>query len=146
MNERFAVHNTFVIERVYNASPARVFATWADPELKAQWFTKPDNFDFRLGGEESSQGGPPGGPVFTFHARYHDIVENERIVYSYTLDIDKTRMSISVTTVEFKSEGAGTKLIFTEQGVFLDGHETPAQREQGTHEMLDKLGKQLENI
>lgn len=146
MNERFAVNNTFVIERVYKASPARVFATWADPKLKEQWFTKPDEFDFRVGGEERSQGGPPGGPVFTFDARYHEIVPNERIVYTYTLDMDETRISISVTTVEFKPEGAGTKLIFTEQGVFLDGYDTPAQREHGTKEMLDKLGKQLENI
>lgn len=47
---------------------------------------------------------------------------------------------------EFKPEGAGAKLIFTEQGVFLDGHDTPAQREEGTKLMLDKLFKQLENI
>ncbi|WP_397312541.1 hypothetical protein [Paenibacillus elgii] len=33
--------------------------------------------------------------------------------------------------------------IFTEQGVFLNGHDTPAQREHGTKEMLDKLGVQL---
>lgn len=146
MNGRLAVHNTFVIERVYQASPERVFAAWEDPKLKEQWFTKPDEFDFRIGGEERSQGGPPGGPVFTFHAQYHDIVPKERIVYTYTLDMDGMRMSISVTTVEFKQEGAGTKLIFTEQGVFLDGYDTPVQREQGSKEILDKLGQQLENL
>ncbi|MDR6551731.1 SRPBCC family protein [Paenibacillus qinlingensis] len=145
MSERFAVHNTFVIERIYKASPARVFASWADAQLKAQWFSTPDTFDFRVGGEEKSQGGPPDGPVFTYDARYHDIVPNERIVYSYTLDMDEKRMSTSVTTVEFKSEAAGTKLIFTEQGVFLDGHDTPAQREHGTTIMLDMLGKQLDD-
>lgn len=110
------------------------------------WFSKADEFDFRVGGKEMSQGGPPGGPNFTFDATYQDIVPNERIVYSYTLDMDQTRISISVTTVEFKPEGTGTKLIFTEQGVFLDGHDTPALREHGTKEMLDNLGKSLENI
>ncbi|WP_274651175.1 SRPBCC family protein [Paenibacillus humicola] len=145
MNERFAIPDTFVIERVYKASPPQVFASWSDPELKAQWFSKPDTFDFRVGGQEKSQGGPPGGPVFTFDARYQDIVPKERIVYTYTLDMDETRLSVSVTTVEFKSEGAGTKLIFTEQGIFLDGHDTSAQREHGTKEMLDKLGELLEN-
>ncbi|KRF04868.1 polyketide cyclase [Paenibacillus sp. Soil766] len=146
MNERVAVHNTFVVERIYNASPTRVFATWEDPKLKELWFSKADEFDFRVGGKETSQGGPPGGPIFTFDATYQDIVPNERIVYSYTLDMDQTRISISVTTVEFKPEGTGTKLIFTEQGVFLDGHDTPALREHGTKEMLDNLGKQLDNI
>ncbi|OCT12955.1 polyketide cyclase [Paenibacillus pectinilyticus] len=145
MNERIALHNTFVVERVYKASPTRVFANWADPKLKEQWFSKADEFDFRVGGAEKSQGGPPGGPVFTFDAQYQDIVQNERIVYSYTLDMDDKRLSISVTTVEFKPEGAGTKLIFTEQGVFLDGHDSPAQREHGTKEMLDKLGILFEN-
>ncbi|CAH1227935.1 hypothetical protein PAECIP111891_06209 [Paenibacillus allorhizoplanae] len=146
MNEHIAVHNTFVVERIYKASPSRVFATWEDPKLKELWFSKADEFDFRVGGKEMSQGGPPGGPIFTFDATYQDIVPNERIVYSYTLDMDKNRMSISVTTVEFKPEGTGTKLIFTEQGVFLDGHDTPEQREHGTTIMLDNLGKQLENL
>lgn len=58
--------------------------------------------------------------------------------------MSETRISVSSTTVEFKPEGEGTKLIFTEQGIFLDGHDTPAQREHGTKEMLDKLGVQLE--
>jgi len=145
MNERSVVHNTFVVERVYKAPPAKVFAYWADPSLKGQWFSKPDAFDFRVGGGESSQGGPPGGPVFNFNARYQDIVPDERIVYTYTLDMDETRMSVSATTVEFKPEGEGTKLIFTEQGVYLDGYDTPAQREHGTKEMLDKLGVQLKS-
>jgi len=144
MNERSAVHNTFTIERVYKASPAKVFTYWADPLLKERWFSKADEFDFRVGGRESSQGGPLGGPVFTFDARFHDIVSDERIVYTYTLDMDETRISVSATTIEFKPECGGTKLIFTEQGVFLDGHDTPAQREHGTNEMLDKLGVQLE--
>ncbi|QQE78320.1 SRPBCC family protein [Alicyclobacillus sp. SO9] len=144
MNEHFAIHNTFAIERVYNASPMRVFAAWANPKQKEEWFLKADDFDFRVGGEESHQGGPAAGPLYTFHAWYHDIVPNERIVYTYTLDTDGRRMSTSVATVEFKPEGTGTKLIYTEQGVFLDGLDTPAQREQGTSEMLDKLDKQLE--
>ncbi|OAS15764.1 SRPBCC family protein [Paenibacillus oryzisoli] len=146
MKERVAIANTFVVERVYNASPKRVFATWGDPKLKELWFSKADEFDFRVGGKEMSQGGPPGGPIFTFDATYQDIVPNERIVYSYTLDMDQTRISISVTTVEFKPEGTGTKLIFTEQGIFLDGHDTPALREHGTKEMLDNLGKSLDNV
>jgi len=144
MNERSALHHTFVIERVYKASPAKVFAYWADPRLKDRWFSKADSFDFRVGGAERSQGGPPGGPVFTFDARYEDIVPDERIVYTYNLDMDEKRMSVSITTVEFKTEGAGTKLIFTEQGVFLDGLDKPELREHGTKEMLDKLGAQLE--
>jgi uncharacterized protein YndB with AHSA1/START domain len=92
MNERSAKHATFVIERNYAASPAQVFAAWADPTAKARWFPKADTFDFRVGGQESSRGGPAGGPVYSFDAQYQEIVPERRIVYSYVMDQDDTRI------------------------------------------------------
>ena len=62
MSERSAKHSTFVIERNYKHSPARVFAAWAGQAAKASWFPKADEFDFRVGGREFNRGGPPGGP------------------------------------------------------------------------------------
>ena len=41
MSERSATHGTFTLERVYEASPARVFKAWADPAIKARWFVRP---------------------------------------------------------------------------------------------------------
>ncbi len=150
MSERSVTHATFVIERTYDASPARVFAAWADPAAKSRWFAGPDDWqsgkhelDFRVGRRERVSGGPQGGPVHTFDARYHDIVPNARIISSYDMYMDETRISASLATVEFKPEGAGTRLIYTEQGAFLDGHDNPAQREQGTAELLDALGAEL---
>jgi uncharacterized protein YndB with AHSA1/START domain len=70
MTERSVTHATFVVERTYDASPARVFAAWAEPAAKARWFAGPDEWgpgehelDFRVGGWEISRGGPQGGPV-----------------------------------------------------------------------------------
>lgn len=144
MNERFVKHATFVVERIYAASPAKVYQAWADPAAKAKWFSKPDIFEFRVGGREYSSGGPPEGPVFTFDACYQEIVPEERIVYSYSLDSDDIRMSVSLTTVEFIPTESGTNLVFTEQGAYFDGYDTPEVREHGTNEMLDTLGKTLE--
>ncbi|TVY11793.1 SRPBCC family protein [Paenibacillus cremeus] len=144
MTERYVKHATFVIERNYAASPARVYKAWADPDAKAKWFSKAEQFEFRVGGREYSRGGPPEGPVFTFDACYQEIVPEQRIVYSYTLDSGDTRISVSVTTVELIPTEGGTKLVFTEQGVFIDGHDTPEAREHGTGLMLDGLGKSLE--
>jgi uncharacterized protein YndB with AHSA1/START domain len=53
-------------------------------------------------------------------------------------------MSVSLTTVEFKAEGTGTRLVFTEQGAFLDGLDKPADREHGTGELLNALGAELD--
>jgi uncharacterized protein YndB with AHSA1/START domain len=37
-------HGKFVIERTYAASPAQVFAAWADPAVKARWFIGPEGW------------------------------------------------------------------------------------------------------
>ncbi len=37
-------HATFVIERILDATPARVFAAWADPVAKARWFVGPEEW------------------------------------------------------------------------------------------------------
>lgn len=144
MTERFVKHATFVVERTYAASPARVYQAWSDANSKAKWFSKPEIFEFRVGGREYSSGGPPEGPVFTYDAYYQEIVPEERIVYSYSLDSDDIRMSVSITTVELIPTEGGTRLVFTEQGAFFDGHDSPEIREHGTNEMLDALGKSLE--
>jgi uncharacterized protein YndB with AHSA1/START domain len=141
-DQRSTAHATFAIERTYDASPERVFAAWADPAAKRSWFAGPSaehELDFRVGGREVNRGGPPGGPLYTYEATYRDIVPGRRIVYAYDMYMDDTRISVSVATVEFEPHGAATRLTFTEQGAFLDGHDTPAQREHGTNSLLDKL-------
>jgi uncharacterized protein YndB with AHSA1/START domain len=149
MNERSVTHATFVVERTYDASPARVFAAWADPAAKSRWFSDPDDarteweMDFRVGGREIGRGPTPDGPVYAFEARYQDIVPNERILYTYDMHLDQARISVSLATVELKPAGSGTRLVFTEQGAFLDGLDTPAQREQGMGGLLDALGAEL---
>jgi uncharacterized protein YndB with AHSA1/START domain len=151
MTTRSVTHATFTIERIYDAAPARVFAAWADPKEKARWSDCHDNqahgeFDFCVGGRETSRGGPPGGPVYTVDARYQDIVANQRIVFSYEMQRDGTRISVSLVTIELRPAGPGTHLLFTEQGAFLDGGDTPAEREHGTAYGLDKLGEALRRV
>ena len=152
MTERSAVHGTFVIERTYPASPQRVFEAWADPAAKARWFAGPHDkwqetlreFDFRVGGRERVSGVWPGGKVSAFDCLYHDIVPDERIVYSYGMHVDAVRISVSLATVEFKPAGGGTRLIFTEQAAFLDGYDDSGSRGQGTSALLGQLDAELQ--
>jgi uncharacterized protein YndB with AHSA1/START domain len=148
--ERSVTHATIVVERIYDASPARVFAAWADPAVKVRWFAGPDDWesgdfelDFRVGGRERNSGGPLGGPVHRYDAMYQDIVPDQRIILTYDLYLDETRISVSLATVELKPVAAGTRLIYTEQGAYLDGHDVPDQREQGMGSLLDALGAEL---
>ena len=143
-------HDTFVIVRTYDSPVASVFRAWADPNRKARWFAGSAGalgngyeLDFQVGGREVNRGGPPGGPVYTYSAQFRDIVVDQRIVSTSEMLADDTRISVTVTTVEFHESGGTTQLALTEQGVFLDGHETAAQREEGTRSLLDSLAASL---
>jgi uncharacterized protein YndB with AHSA1/START domain len=145
MTSRSATHSTFVIEREYEAPAARVFAAWADKSAKEQWFGPAEGehqLDFREGGREHLLADVHGA-LYAYDALYEDIVPDERIVFTYNMHRDGKRMSVSVTTVELLAAGGRTRLRYTEQGVFLDGEDKPELREQGTKELLDKLGEAL---
>jgi uncharacterized protein YndB with AHSA1/START domain len=149
MSERSTKHATFVIERTYDATPDRVFAAWSDQAAKARWFGPPEkpegsySLDFRVGGREHLAIAVPDGPGYSFDALYQDIVDGQRIVYTYDMHRDEDRISVSVATVEIEAAGAATKLTLTEQGVFLDGLDDPAEREHGTNVLMDTLGQRL---
>jgi uncharacterized protein YndB with AHSA1/START domain len=150
MSERSVTHATFVIERTYPASPARVFAAWSSRDAKSVWFHGPAEWDrsaheldFRIGGRERVSGGPKGGPVHHFEALYQDIVPDQRIITSYEMRLDEKRISVSLATVELKPAGTGTRLTYTEQGAFLDGYDDAGGREHGTRGLLDQLGAAL---
>ncbi len=154
MTQRSTQHATFDIERFYDTSAERVFGAWADPKAKAQWFGPTESgtelaLDFRVGGREHFTGPMPDGRVFGYDAHYQEIVPGQRIVYAYTVDFDQIRISASLVTVEITptsaSEGERTRLLYTEQAVYLDGGDTPADREHGTRLELDKLDVALSN-
>lgn len=143
MKQPFVNHGTFVLEKTYPASREQVYEAMAVAEAKARWFTKPEVFEFRVGGREFSSGEAPEGGLFTFDATYQEIVPLERIVYTYVLDLNGVRFSVSITTIELTDADGGTKLTFTEQGAFFDGLDAVENREHGSKELLELLGNSL---
>jgi uncharacterized protein YndB with AHSA1/START domain len=147
MSERSVEHATFAIERTYGVPPERAFAAWADPEAKARWFhggAQQLELDFRVGGRERAEGTAPDGRAYTYEALFRDIVPAKRIVYAYDMLLGETRISVSLATVEFRAEGEdATRLVFTEQGAFLDGYEYTDRRAHGMAALLDALGAEL---
>ena len=92
---RSVVHAMFSIERTYGVPRSRVFKALTDPAAKAQWFAGGKGYtqlarqmDVRPGGREHLQGRWDTGVVSTFDAIYHDVVPDERVVYSYEMHLD----------------------------------------------------------
>jgi uncharacterized protein YndB with AHSA1/START domain len=151
MEEQSVIHNTFVIERHYPASPERVFGAFSDPGKKRRWFVEGDHhdvehyeMDFREGGFEHARfrlkgGTPLDGAALTNNTRYQNIVPNRRIVFASTMSVGDKCISASLGTLEFVAASTGTDLIFTHQAAFFEGADGPQMREGGRQKLLDKL-------
>ena len=148
---RSVVHGAFRLERTYDATPEQVYKALSDETAKNRWFYGPQGWrpierfmDFRVGGRERAKGRFEGGVTTTFDAIYHDIVPQERIVYTYEMHLDDRKISVSLATLQIKPAGQGrTKLLVDEQGAFLDGYDDAGSRERGTVGLLDQLGASL---
>ncbi len=149
---RSVVHSAFTLERTYDAPVERVYRALSDEAAKAKWFGGTEGqwrqieraMDFRVGGRERLAGRWESGVVSTFDAIYHDIVPNERIVYTYEMHLDEKKISVSLATMQIKAAGPDrATLKVTEQGAFLDGYDDGGSRERGTGFLLDKLGASL---
>jgi uncharacterized protein YndB with AHSA1/START domain len=148
---RSVVHAVFHLERTYDAPVARVWKALTDEKAKAKWFGGPPDrwerierhMDVRVGGTERAKGRSVGGVVHTFDAIYHDVVEDERLVYSYVMHLDDRKISVSLATLQLTADGGKTTLQVSEQGAFLDGYDDAGSREHGTGLLLDALGRSL---
>jgi uncharacterized protein YndB with AHSA1/START domain len=115
------------------------------------WFRGPPDWDqgeashdFRVGGREKSSGGPKGGWVSTYDSEYLEIVPDERIINAFMMYIDGKPLTASLATTEFQPGDYGTKLVFTEQIVFLDGSDHLENRIKGSEGIFDSLEAYLE--
>ena len=150
MTDAFTAHGQFTIEREFPVAPRKVFRAWADPLAKRQWMTcEPGmevlahRMDFRAGGEETIDVRGVDGALHRFQGRYYDIVPDRRIVYTFGMHVDAAHLSVSLATLRFEASALGTRMIFTEQVVFLDGHQQLDERRLGTEVGFDHLALYL---
>lgn len=150
MTERSAAHTSFVLERKFKASPARVFNAWSDPKAKQRWSdchagtTSEYSLDFRPGGREIHRATLPDGTPQIVDKTFIEIVPDARIIFAYGIAIGSRTLSASLVTVELQPDGSGTRLLLTEQLAYLDGHDDLDQRMLGTGEGLDRLLLEVE--
>ena len=114
------------------------------------WEIKSYELDFREGGAERSTFRHLSG-VETFgeetwfgnETMFNEIVPNQRIIFTYSMDRNGMRFSVSLASVELSPADKGTRMVFTEHGAFFDGADGAKMREAGWQELLQKLNEHL---
>lgn len=155
--ERRVIHGAFTLVRHLPAEPARVFAYFAELELRKRWFRIPGVsgghvLDFRVGGGEVASAifAPAGVEEHVeYRARFLEIQREERIVLSAEVLLDGLRRIVSQVTIELAPEAGGTRLTYTDQHAVLvptgDGSADLGERKGGTQLLLNRLQFALED-
>ncbi|MGB3024393.1 SRPBCC domain-containing protein [Paradevosia shaoguanensis] len=136
------IQSSFLLERDFPAPAATVFAAWAEPARKARWFSIESlhrHLDFRVGGHEFLYGRSSCGRRFTYEAVYREIVPDLRIVFSYDIRIEGRHGSSSLASLEIAPHGKACAIRYCEQGIFLDGLDSPRGRFNGATLRLARL-------
>lgn len=146
------IHDTFTLERTYDASLGDVWRHWVDPELRAKWFRAPDgwqlierNNNFKVGGGEVLRGKMPDGTKTSFASTYYVIEPEKFIVSAYIMHINDVLLSMTLATMDITPAGKSTRLRYTEQGAYFDGNpQSATSRKSGTSWHLDNLTRLFE--
>jgi uncharacterized protein YndB with AHSA1/START domain len=115
-------HGTVVVERTLNVPVSRAYGAFADAKQRASWGAPSDSAvfiyddtDFRVGGRDLARCGPREDPRFRVEARYVDIVNDGRVVWTETIrEIDRP-LAANITTLEFQPDGPRTRMKVTVQ-------------------------------
>ena len=143
-------HATIVMERTYNASPARVFAAWESVEARQRWSAPADGIrivyeqsEFFEGGSDVSRCVEPGNQDYVATVNYLDIKRDKRLVFAEAVAHGEKRVSAALISVELTPVGASTRLNLTMQIASFDEAGMEAGYQFGWNAALDNLSKEF---
>ncbi len=117
-----ATSPSLTMKRRLNAAPSEVYRAWTDPKLLTRWFG-PENvetieaeLDPRIGGVYRIVMLENNGERHQVQGRYHEVVENERLVFSWSWITTPDR--VSKVTVTLKADGGVTILTLLHEQLF----------------------------
>jgi uncharacterized protein YndB with AHSA1/START domain len=136
------------VERVFEASPERVFAAYTDPELIPQWWgprgttTIVDELDARTGGAWRFIHRDPDGTEIVFRGVFREVTPSERI--AYTFEWDGMPGYVSVDDVVFEDLGGRTKLKVT--STFHTEAERDGMLDAGMEKGMNESNERLDEL
>ena len=106
MDKKVETTPSLTMKRRLNASPAEVFEAWTDPQLLMRWFG-PENVttqdvavDARVGGSFRVVMIENTGERHEVSGSYYEVVENERLVFSWSWITTPERVSRVTVTIQ----------------------------------------------
>ena len=142
--------DTIVLERTYNASPARVFAAWESVEARLRWSVPfetagaaYDQAEFKVGGLDIMRCGHKDDMRYEAHVRYLEILSDTRIVMAESVAEDGITRAASLITVEFEPAGKATRQTVTMHVSAFDGTGMIEGYNEGWGAALDNLAKEF---
>ena len=136
---------SLTIKRRFNASPAKVFRAWTDPEKVKLWMGPGEvtvlsaESDPRTGGRYRWLMKAPDGEEHDVSGVYREIVPNEKLVFTWAWKSTPERESL--VTLTFKGDGDGTLFTLTHEQFFDE--EARDRHQGGWNSAMDKLDKYL---
>ena len=144
------LHDTIILERIYKASPARVFAAWESVEARLRWSTPfptagaaYDQSEFRVGGLDIMRCGAKDDMRYKAHVRYLEILRDARIVMAESVAEDGITRAASLITIELEPAGEATKQTVTMHVSAFDGTGMIEGYHEGWGAALDKLAQEF---
>jgi len=134
---------TLVIERVFKASPERVFRAWTDPAVLVTWwgpdgFTTPEfTFDVRPGGAWRTVMRSPDGNPHPVSGIYREINPPRRLVITWAWEEDGKRGHETEIEVTFSAIENGTRMRLVQR--LFQSPESRDRHRHGWTQSFDKL-------
>jgi uncharacterized protein YndB with AHSA1/START domain len=144
--EHMAQHE-LVITRTFDAPRNLVFRAWTKPEHMVRWlgphnFTAPScKMDFRPGGAYRACICSPDGKEYWMRGIYREIVEPERLIFTFSWEEEGERGRENLITVTFGDQGDKTRMTFRQ--AFFESVEQRDSHQQGWSECLERLAQYL---
>jgi len=128
-----------------DASPSEAYRAWVDPIELGRWWGPDEgdknvlvDIDVSKGGQYHIVTKAPSGDEYDFSGEYREVIPNEKISFTWETGNEKQG---SIVTAELKSEGDGTELTLTHQGLADESERDNCRN--GWQGALDKLERQL---
>ena len=113
------------LERVFSATPDKVYAAWTTPDTLAKWWgpegttMASHSFDASEGGNYRATMRVPDGSEHTVTGVFRELVPNRRVVLTWAWEQEGKRGHETEIRVDLEPKGDGTLMRF-EQSVFAD--------------------------